>query len=450
MSKLKFILLLIVMSLLLNSCSSVYVDLPEVTMKGTIEVDPNEEYFTMGNVYSKNHKGFSWLYNESLITSEVQEYERYVRTLSNGKKIYVSDVAIRFVKYNPNTDTVSSLCIDPVCNHSPGSSCLMLIPEDCFTYNPQGLCGDWFMFTYIYMDEYVGENTNMFEDAYIYNLRTGESARIFEESTDGLFATEWNSRCLFENKLYGVQHKLDYSNTGYDPNGVRPMSDYEPETRSFLGVYDFDQQKEKILFEIPSNYTISAVTNKRFFLKGDDGAIYSCDLDGKNLTKEKNLNFDPQIFCGTYGYRFTGKKIYVYDLRVDCAWEVPIDYLDADVILTEEGIMISTFSTEREAIEKEWKEADMYTRIMLRHEYSSVVYLLDFDGRNPRMLYEKEKLGVHVNYAIENFFFGWVTQYDPKNIEENYNYLHSKQHVINRTTGEITPVPLLPLVLIEE
>ena len=87
MSKLKFILLLIIMSLLLNSCSSVYVDLPEVTMKGTIEVDPNEEYFTMGNLYSKNHKGFSWLYNESLITSEVQEYERYVRTLSNGKNV---------------------------------------------------------------------------------------------------------------------------------------------------------------------------------------------------------------------------------------------------------------------------------------------------------------------------------------------------------------------------
>ena len=438
--------------ILLNSCSSVYVDLPEVTMKGTIEVDPNEEYFTMGNVYSKNHQDLSWLYKESYIYVENQEYDRYVRTLSDGTKYYAKDEAIRFVKYNPHTNTVSSLCLDPVCNHSPGSSCLMLIPEDSFSYNPQGLCGDWFMFSYTYLDGYDGAKAITHNDAYVYNLKTGESVRIFEEGTEGMLFTDWKTRCMFGNKLYSVKNVLDYSDTGYDPNGEVPMSAYEPQTKSYLGVYDFDQRKETILFEVPANYTISAVTNKRYFLKGDDGAFYSCGLDGENMTKEKNFNFSPQDFCGTYGYSFTSGKIRIYDLRTDTVKEIPIDYLDADVILTEEGLMISTFASERENIEKEWSEADRYQKLLLRHEYSAVVYLLDFDGSNPRIIYEKEKLGVHVCYAIENYFFGWVTEYypPPDPDRQNYSYLNSTHHVIDRTTGEITPVPLLELVLVEE
>ena len=52
MSKLKFILLLIVMSLLLNSCSSIYTEDPIISQNVAIEVDPSTEYFTEGNVVS--------------------------------------------------------------------------------------------------------------------------------------------------------------------------------------------------------------------------------------------------------------------------------------------------------------------------------------------------------------------------------------------------------------
>ena len=442
-----FTIILLTLLLVFISCSSIYTDTPEVTLKNAIEVNPDEEYFTPGNIYSKNHKEFSWLYNDSWIYVETREYDRYVSTLTDGTKCYVKDKVARFVKYNPNTGIVSSLCLDPNCTHSPGSSCLMLIPQECDIYNPQGMVGDWFMFTYSFVDEDIG----LRREAYVYNLKTGEGIKIFEGDKEDYFATVWKNRCVFGNKLYSTKNLLDYSNSGYDPAGVNPMSDFKPETKSYLGVYDFEQRKETVLFEVPANYTISAVTNKRFFFKAEDGSIYSCDHNGENMTKEKNLDFSPQDFCGTYAYGFDNEaqEIKIYDLRTDTVKNIPMEYPFQNCILCNEGIMFSTCSVSYQDYIKAKMIPNWNAYMQLRHDGAAWVYLMDFDGSNSEQIYENEDLGIVVYYASGDYLYAWVTDYDPSN-PTNYNYMNSTRHIINRTTGEITPVPLLELVLVEE
>ncbi len=438
----RIIVTVLTLTMLMNSCSSIYVDSPEVTWISAMDVDPDEEYFTLGSIYSRQDVD-GVTYKDSWIYVEHQEYQRYVRTLSDGTKYYTKDIAERIVKYNAETGVVSSVCLDPTCSHSPGSECLFLVPDSATAF-VDSIMGDWIYFSYHHHDP-ENRALGFLTEAYLYNLTTGESVKISDATFENRVINKMGSFCAHGDKLYYIMTKLDYSDTGYVEGGS--VDGYEPETKITLWELDFNTKKTAELFEVPFEAGIAAVSNERIYFKEAVG-VSSCDHSGNDMKKESNLDFGMMQMCGTYGFKFdyNEQAIKIYDLHTKTAKIIPMEFSFQQCILTNEGILFSTFST---ADEEYTKAIDLAARMKLRHEGTAWIYLMDFDGSNPRRIFEKDKLGITVACATENYFYGGVTQIDPENPLENYYYMNSERHVINRKTGEITPIPLLDLVLPE-
>lgn len=443
-----FLPALIILTFFMNSCSSIYTEEPEISQDVAIEIDPSSEYFTEGNIVSKSAQVDGFVYKNSWIYVENQKYQRYIKTLSTGEKIYADATAQRIVKLNTLTGDVSSVCLDPVCNHSPGSDCIMLAPDNAFVAL-DAVVGDWLMFSYQMSNL---ELEGYWPTVYAYNMQTGELSEIFDYDLSGTMINKLSLRCVFGDKLYYTKKTLDYSKTEYDPSGDIPMSEYEPDTRTAFWEYDFETKKSQELFEVPDNYKISAITNKRFFFILQQGEVYSCNRDGSNMKKEETFNFAVSSFCGNYAYYIDHQEnhIKIYDVATDTSKIIPFDYSYQQCVLTTEGIMYSTFSTAGEEYAKAMKFFDFKTCMKLRDEGTAWIYIMDFDGNEPRLVYENEKLWVNASCASEKYFCGNVTYYDPETPNKHYSYLDSARHLINRETGEITPVPLVELVLIEE
>lgn len=437
-----FVLLVVI---LLNSCSSIYGDLPDISEDFAVEVDPNEEYFTSGELVLTSNENDGLIYKNYWVYFEDQDYKRYVRTLSNGEKVYVDDSVRRLVKLNTDTGIVSSVCLDPVCNHSPGSDCFVLVPKDASFWLIDFIVGDWVVFSYQELDS---KNTVFWTFRRAYNMQTGESAIIAESDLSISVITKTGSFVAFDNKLYYVKSILDYSNTDYDPTSDDPMSDYDPETQSILCEFDFSTLKHTELYEIPEGYYLSAVTNKRFFFSTKNDGAYSCNRDGSNMKKEANLTFSAEGFCGVFAYAFDKKNntVKIYNLRSDKVTPVRMEHYDQEPVLTQAGILYSTYSTSDQK-----KDVKGWTATMkLRHEGTALIYLMGFTGNNHKLIYENKDLGVIAHCASDNYLYAWVTDYDPVFPEANHNYMGAERCIIDRSTGEIIPVPLLDLVLVEE
>ena len=432
----------------MNSCSSIYTEEPEITQNVAVEVDLTKEYFTEGNVVSKSAQVDGFVYKNSWIYVENQKYQKYVKTLSTGEKIYEDATAQRIVKLNTLTGNVSSVCLDPVCTHSPGSDCIMLAPDNAMVAL-DAVVGDWLMFSYQVSDL---ELEGYWPTVYAYNMLTGELSEIFDYDLSGTLINKISLRCVFGDKLYYTKKILDYSNTDYDPSKDIPLSEYEPETRTTFWEYNFETKKSSELFEVPNNYKISAITNKRFFFILQQGEVYSCNRDGSNMKREENFDFAVSCFCGNFAYYIDHQEyhIKIYDVATDTAKTVPFEYPYQQCVVTGEGIMINTFSTANEEYAKAMESWNLTLCMQLRYSGTAWIYMMDFDGSNSRLVYEQDDFGVNAACASEKYFCATVTYYNPETPHVYYSYLDSARHLINRTTGEITPVPLLELVLVEE
>ncbi len=444
----KFFLFTLVFFVLMNSCSSIYTEEPQITQNVAIEVDPSTEYFTEGNVVSKSAQVDGFVYKNSWIYVENQKYPKYIKTLSTGEKIYEDATAQRIVKLNTLTGNVSSVCLDPVCNHSPDSDCIMLGPDNALV-SLDAVVGDWLMFSYQMSNL---ELEGYWPTVYAYNMLTGELSEIFDYDLSGTLINKLSLRCVFGDKLYYTKKTLDYSETGYDPSKDIPLSEYEPETCTMFWEYDFETKKSQELFEVPDNYKISAITNKRFFFILQQGEVFSCNRDGSNMKKEETFDFAVSCFCGNYAYYIDHQKNYIkiYDVATDTAKTIPFEYSYQQCVVTNEGIMINTFSTADEEYAKAMESWNLSLCTKLRYSGTAWIYIMDFDGSNSRLVYEQDKLGVSASCASEKYFCGTVTYYNPETPYVYYMYLDSARHLINRSTGEITPVPLLDIVLVEE
>ena len=74
----KFLLFtLIVFSVFMNSCTSIYTEEPVITQDVAIEIDPSLEYFTEGNIVSKSAQSDGFVYKNSWIYVENQKYQKY-------------------------------------------------------------------------------------------------------------------------------------------------------------------------------------------------------------------------------------------------------------------------------------------------------------------------------------------------------------------------------------
>lgn len=437
---------IILIALLLSSCSSIYVDDPTVTTEPLIEVDLDKEYFTTGFLYKKMEPLNGFIYGDSWLY--VEECPHNNRTVS------------RIVKANAVTGNVSSACLDPVCNHSLGSGCLMLKPDDATMLSLQRLVGDWIIFSYMYMNDGVSTN-----DTFVYNLKTGEYAGIFEELTEELSITKWTSIYDVGSRLYSVRSYLDYSESGYDPKGDKSMKDYTPKTTSFLGYYDFDTKETVELFEVPNDYTVTAITNKRYFFTARNDGIYSCDLEGNGFKKEDVLDFSPYNLCGAYAYTFVEEGVKIYDVSSDTMKIVPVDAPGYVGCVTDTGVMICGFSTGQEWLSLEYKDfCDAHpeipvteSRIAFGKEKDRIMYSgaaqiwkIDLEGNGKELFFEYDHSHIRVQHATNDYIFAIVTYGDPQNDFAMMPIENKGRSIINLKTGEIKTIPYLELIINEE
>ena len=455
----RIITLLLSSILIFSSCSSVYVDPDESTEK-TPEIDTEEEYFTDGSPYNNgnSYDGFyyegCWIYVEKqrtmgprgLLTRDGKEYVRYGEVEMQ-----------RIVKFNPTTGVTSSPCLDPVCNHSFESGCLMLVQNKAGKKEPtitiQKIIGDWMIFFTRQQDtEYVSLITTT-----VYNLKTGESRSMCEEDLSSAVMTCWDGGSAFEDKYYNVKQILDYTETGYKQGGEgENVLDYSPNTKQIVCEHDLKTGKVKELFEIPSNYYLSAVSSQRFFFWDDENTMHCCKRDGSEMRKEEHLTFRPENLAGTRAYLFTESEYGVsyLDIKTNEKKSILVDFREYKrCALAENGILfdhLSTYDNYLELINSKEQFIEEHTKNMSEYEAGTLfseelnklfyggtsrIYITDFDGSNMRLLYEEENAAIMSTYAQGDFLF--VIRQTPK------EYLYC---AINVKTGELIVPPLLEIV----
>ena len=86
-----------------------------------------------------------------------------------------------------------------------------------------------------------------------YNIKTGQTVELFADSfEDNTYTNFQTAISVFDGNFYIVKHELDYSGTKFKPNGSKPLSDYEPETKSYL--YEYNIEKNKMTEEQRAAY----------------------------------------------------------------------------------------------------------------------------------------------------------------------------------------------------
>ena len=460
----KLVLLSVALCISFTSCTGIYSELPDVVTTNTVTVDLNKEYFTTGSVYEKGNTTEGVFHNGYWIYREVQEYS-YNYKRPDGKIVTSSgNNMVRFVKLNTATGVLSSLCLDPVCNHSVGSGCIMICPSGG-TPLIQGFVGDNILLTYGVRDEIFG----YLNQSYVYNLTTGETKIIFAHNMADNVLTKYSSRYIFDDTYYVVMDVLDYSNTGYNPQDQQPLSNYNPETVSILCEYDFKKDTLKELFEIPVGYSLCIVSNKRFFFSSTEMDMYSCDRNGENMKKEKVLDFSPQFLCGTYAYNidYETYEIEIYDLNTNEKHTLKNEISSTYCTIAESGIIKNDLSVMDEykdvkangfkELEKQYPDLNrneitkMYDTLCrkVRCSGTTQIWKWDLNGNNPQMLFEFDKALAKIIFATDDHLYGFVYRADPNNNYEEAPYENEGRSYINLKTGEITPIPYLELIIPE-
>lgn len=306
-----------------------------------------------------------------------------------------------------------------------------------------------------------------------YNIKTGKTVQLYEESFEDNVMNDYESYVsVYDGKFYLVKHELDYSKTKFNPNGNKPLSDYEPETKSFLYEYDLDKNKVKQLFEIPAGATVARMTNKRFMLRVNN-ELYICDLDGSNMQKSERLEYFPTHKVGTLAFGYIDNGFQYYDLKTNETKEIPIKEFkfiaNKNTTLTERGLYFFVCTSDdayldalkaygkfrAEHPEIPYDEIDeQYNKTYgsvqsVRYGGKSQIWRCDYDGSNMELLYELDNSIVRFVGINDKYAYAIVTIADPENEYQIIPEYKSRQCVIDFETGEITPLPLTELILPE-
>lgn len=457
--------------ILLSSCSPVYIT-PEDSSSVNEDDFNSEEFFTQGTVYTQgNSDDYYW--NGYWLYFETQTTVAQIGNKEDGTPIYGNSTIERLVKYNPGTGLVSSVCLNPSCNHSYESGCLMIVPQRMSLNDPyvimriNGICGDWVMLMVSAThDEYGATN-----ELRAYNMKTGEARILTGEELGGEIMVRWTCRATFGNKLYRIKNILDYSKTKYKPGEKNEnVLNYTPETTCILYEYDFDTNTDTELFEVPSDYDgICAVSNKRFFFQKTEGEIYSCKRDGSDWKKEYVLDFAPDNFFGSFAFDYIKNgALTVYDLETNRKNNITPDFEVHSVpMLMNKGIVFSCCPSYKEAntdihLRIEQLEKDnptlSYSEIMelwskmyqdILFNGSSQIWKCDFNGENMALVCEIEKAVVDPIFAIDQYLLAKVIYWDEvsdKGIGGNFG----NRCVINLETGEFSELPLFDVIVPNE
>ena len=454
MKKTTLLCLAIAVLMLLSSCQSIYSGSPETTQDPEyttpVQVDVDGEYFTKGNIDLMGTASNGYYYNGAWIYPELQ-WGVVEEIDSQGHKQYIEKQIKRLVKYNPYTGEVSSLCLNPTCNHSPGSDCKMIISEirgvaAVQTYlNSYTVYDDWL----ICIMGHHHPDYGLLKYTELYNLKTGELKSEFAPDVGDFVMNVWDGGSYFEGKLYKIKKTLDYTNTGYDPDGDVSASKFTPETVFTLCEFDLETHKLKELFEVPNYYGLQTVSNKRFYFAGlDDDYYYSCTRDGKDFRREdvRTIRTDEIIGTYVYQYNFTGFSRYDLTTNTQINYEPNFPLLSYPVV-TNNGIYYSTYTTlgdinnsdgpSEDQTDEEW--ADEMEKIMFSG--TAQIWRSDYDGNNMELVFEKENANIDIMFVDDKFAY---VCYETDPTSSDYNKGRS---VINLETGAITPIPYLEMIL---
>ena len=452
-SLIKLLSLMCLLSFVLSACSPVYEHMPETTDLENTEFD-SEEYFSKGEVVciSSANLGIvyegQWIYVESALENDIQVQ--------------------RLVKYNPITNTVSSVCLNPTCLHS-NEECKLCAPSMwLFTYF--AIFGNWVMYTY--SDVFADKDEFETKKTYLYNLKTGELRELHARSKEGLLLSKTTTNYVMDGKIYSTLLELDYTgeeeyNSKHDDDG------FIPETHQFLEVYDPETQKVERLCEIPNNFLFIGITNKRFFFKDPEGLVWSSNYKGENITNEKNMNFDLFMVCGKYvypaedfDYNETGYNIQGYDLETDSLFNIDFG-MQIGTALVDSGMLCFTTLSNIDEYKEYLKNPSAYlskhypdvtdrgqiltlkSKIRNKFLYSGTfqMYLTDARGENRRLVFEGNHMSFIPQRISGNYIFGTISYGDPNNDFQRIDTDEDGRCVINIETGEITLIPTLELYL---
>lgn len=458
-----FIIFVLIIMLLLSSCQSVY-EMPVVTTGPAegFEIDPDQEYYTMGYPYRGGDTANGLLYEGCWIFIEERPTIGQIGTKSQSGVIvpvYGETTVKRVVKYNPVTGTISSPCLSPSCNHSPGSDCPMLFPyieEIKHNFSFRGIFGDWLViWTNISDDEF-----QMIYQETIYNLKTGEVRQVFNDELGSEVLVRWSNGSYYDGKYYRIKKVLDYSGTGYKPGQEgESIRNYTPFTRQFLYEYDFDSDSNKELFEIPTGYNLGKVSNERIYFANDLEEYISFNKDGTDKRREKAMDgMGVSNLVGTYTINRKTNGYDVHDLKSGEQKEVIFDIsLKGKVCVTEKGILAShqtkydewkNFSA-KEYREKNpgasTKEVNAAAKKTLA-DGTAQIWLCGYMGEDPHVIFELKNAMIETIAAQGDYIFALLNRYDPETGEE----ISNGRAVINIKTGEISEIPYLDIVVPDE
>ena len=462
------------LTILLCSCSSVYVDLEKPDTTSAVDVDLEGEYFTDGRLYiqSRFYTDLGFIHEGSWYFVETQQYYTGNVTYDqNGNKRTEAGYGLcrRIVRMNAETGVISSPCLDPVCTHGPGSNCPLMEIEG-LSLNFRLIADDWLIIEHRPSNDPVYGTLRQIHG---YNIKTGKTIELYADSFEnGTFTNHEYSISVFDGKLYIVKHIMDYSATGFKPNGRKPLSDYEPATRSFLYEYDLDNNKVTELFEIPAGAYAARMTNKRYILYVDE-EFYTCDLDGSNLQKSDGMEYFPTHKIGTLAFCYLENGFRVYDLKTNQTTDVNIEEfkfnaMKDDVTVTANGLYFNACTSDEEyeavsAARKEYKNQhkdmdraelnklldEMFDLNKARYSGKAQIWRCDHDGGNMAVVIEIDNATATFIGSTDKYAYLLLKQADPNNNYELIPSINGGKCYIDLKTGEITPIPLLELTLPE-
>lgn len=465
----KCICLLISALILFSSCQSVYeIPLETTAPPEGLDIDPDQEYFTMGHPYRSGDPTSGLLYEGCLIYIEKVPTTGIIGYKGSGTEktpIYGDTYVERVVKYNPVTGVVSSPCLIPTCNHSLESDCPLLFErpdERVYHYYFRGIFGDWLVIFEQYRNE---EYVNLFEETF-YNLKTGEVRRAFDDELGSNVLIRWNGGSYHDGKYYVVKQILDYSKTGYKP-GVEGQSikNYEPITKQYLYEYDFEAGTSKELFYVSPGFNIGAVSSQRFYFGDDTRKIVSYPkdaTDGSGKQTEKTMSgMGVSNFLGYYCFYYKNNGYTVYNRKNDEKNEIVFDYsITCNVCVTERGVLschqtaydewkdFSSKEYKRQNPQATSKEVNAAARKILGSGKAQI-WKCGFMGEDQQVIFELECAYIEIIAAQGDYVFATIEHYDPETGDVTSNP-NGHRCVINTQTGEITEIPFLDIVVPDE
>ena len=456
----KLISLLLSILFLFSSCQAVYeVELTAPETTANPEIDLSEDYYTTGAPLWTGDVNSGLLYEGCLIYIEKLTTTGVVgeKTSPDGeKKPLYGDVEVhRIVKYNPVTGTVSSPCLNPSCNHSMESGCPMLLGvgmRSRESYAFHGLFGDWLVYAKFSIDDEYGSMMTQI----MYNLKTGEIRNEFVDDYGTQVISKWQVGWYFDGKFYKVNSIMDYSDTGYEPGGDRPLSDFEPVTKQYFYEYDFETDTSKMLFEIFDEWISFKVTNERIYYTVSEEERYSIKKDGSDKRPEKAIN--SSNYVGTYSILYNTNGFTTYDLKTDTTKEVVWDHtVIGRMCVTEKGIL--------HAHQTKYDEWDNFSANEYKKEHPNAstteinnaakkllasgtaqIWECGYFGEDDHVIFELPAARIEIISASGDYVFAKVSKYNT----ETGAYISgfkNKTCSINLKTGEITPIPQLEIVV---